>query len=204
MVSWVRKEWIATDARAIGLYITVLLLQFRVRYSTDIPVLCTDEQLLEARLKPYLSLFLHDEELAEAVEAGKVFFKALVENTPVPEYSATLDIIERDYYPELREAYLRHLKRAGAVKIADYDVGTLIGRFLTDVAANRFSRGKTTSAGSSILLMPFTELMALYGLSEEHVREFLRILRDSGIMFLDIIPAPVLEHEKFPTDSPEG
>jgi hypothetical protein len=196
MLSWVRKEWTASDAKALGLYIALLLLQFRVRYSTDIPLLCTDERLLETRLKPYLAIFLKDEELTEAVKAGTVFFKAFVEHTSFPDYEADLDTIELDCYPMLKEAYLSHVKRAEvAVKISDCDAGTLIERFLDDVASGRFSKGKTTSAGSSILLMPFSELMELYGLSEENVRIFLRILRDSGILFLDIIPAPVRDRE---------
>jgi len=195
-VSWFGKEWVASDARALGVYITLLIVQFRVRYATDLPLLCRDEDLMEARLKPYLALFLHDEELAEAIEAGKGFFKAFVEHTPSTEYEAALDTLEVDCYPTLKAAYLRYVNRKGlAVKIADYDAGSLIRRFLGDVASNRFSKGKITSAGSSILLTPFSELMDLYGLSEEDVRGFLNILRLSGIMFLDIIPAPVLENE---------
>ena len=196
-LSWLRKEWVASDAKALGVYIALLILRFRVRYATDIPLLCSDEELMAARLKPYLSLFLQDEELTEATEAGKVFLKAFVEHTPFPEYEEALDTIEMDFYnPMLKEAYLRHVNRKElAVKIAGSDAGSLIRRFLGDVASNRFSKGKITSAGSSILLTPFSELMELYGLSEEDVRRFLNILRLSGIMFLDIIPAPVLENE---------
>jgi len=195
-LSWFGKEWIAREAKALGVYITILIVRFRVRYATDIPLLCRDEGLMEARLKPYLSLFLHDEELTEAVEAGKVFLKAFVGHTSFPEYEATLDTLELDCYPILREAYLRYVKRKElAVKIADFDAGSLIRRFLGDIASNRFSKGKITIAGSSILLTPFSELMELYSLSEEDVRRFLKILRLSGIMFLDIIPAPVLEYE---------
>ncbi|RZN37911.1 MAG: hypothetical protein EFT35_05480 [Methanophagales archaeon ANME-1-THS] len=196
MLPWIRKEWTARESNALGLYIALLLLQFRVRYSTDIPLLSTDDRVLEARLRPYLAIFLKDEELAEAVETGRVFFKAFVEHTSLPDYAAALDAIELDCYPMLREAYLRHVKRADiGSKIADYDARTLIERFLDDLDSNRFSKGKMTSAGSSILLMPFSELMDLYHLSEEQVRVFLRILRDSGIMFLDIIPAPVHDRE---------
>ncbi len=37
--------------------------------------------------------------------------------------------------------------------------------------------------------------MEFYRLSEEDVRGFMEILRISGIMFFDIVPAPVLEWE---------
>jgi hypothetical protein len=195
-LSWVGEEWTASDAKALGLYIALLQLRFRVRYSTDIPLLCTDEELMEARLKPYLSIFLKEEELAEAVESGKKFLKAFVEHTPFPDFEVALDTIELDCYPVLREAYLRHVNRAEIeVKISDYDARALIKRFLDDVASNRFSKGKITSAGSSILLTPFSELMVLYGLPEEDVHRFLNTLRRSGIMFLDIVPAPILERE---------
>ncbi len=40
-------------------------------YSTDIPVLCREERLLEARLKPYLSIFMKDEKLIKAIDAGE-------------------------------------------------------------------------------------------------------------------------------------
>lgn len=192
------KEWIDNDAKALGVYIALLILRFRVRYSTDIPILCREESLMESRLRPYLALLLHDEEeeLREAVDTGKRFLKALVAHTTLPEYEEVLDSIELDFYGMFKEAYLRHVNReAMAVKIADYDAAPFIKTFLSDVASNRFSRGKITTAGSSILLTPFGDLMDFYGLSEEDVRRFLGILRESGIMFLDIVPAPVLEQD---------
>lgn len=67
--SWFGKEWIDEDAKALGVYVALLILQFRVRYSTDTPFLCREEGLMESRLKPYLALLLHDEEeLSEAVD----------------------------------------------------------------------------------------------------------------------------------------
>ncbi len=57
-LSWFGKEWIDNDAKALGVYIALLILRFRVRYGTDIPVLCREEGLMEARLRPYLSIFL--------------------------------------------------------------------------------------------------------------------------------------------------
>jgi len=192
------KEWIDNDAKALGVYVALLILQFRVRYRTDIPFLCREESLMESRLKPYLALLLNDEEeeLREAVDTGKGFLKALVAHTPLLEYEEALDSIELDFYERFREVYLRHVNRAAmAVKIADSDALPFIKTFLSDVASNRFSRGKITTAGSSILLTPFGDLIDFYGLSEDDVRKFLEILRESGIMFLDIVPAPVLEPE---------
>jgi len=191
------EEWIDNDAKALGVYVALLILQFRVRYRTDIPVLCREEGLMESRLKPYLALFLNDEEeLREAVDTGKGFLKALVARTTLEEYEETLDSIERDFYERFREVYLRHMNREEmAVKIADSYAAPFIKTFLSDVASNRFSRGKITTAGSSILLTPFGDLIDFYGLSEEDVRKFLEILRESGIMFLDIVPAPVLEQD---------
>lgn len=195
-LSWFGTEWIDNDAKALGVYITLLILRFRVRFATDIFVLCREEGLMEARLKPYLSIFLKDEKLREAIDAGKEFLKALVKHASFYEYEEALDTIETDFYEILKEAYLRHVNREEiAGKISDYDATPLIRRFLSDVASNRFSKGKIASTGSSILLTPFSELMELYGLSEEDVRRFMEILRISGIMFLDIIPAPVLEKE---------
>ncbi len=196
-LSWFGKEWIDNDAKALGVYIALLILRFRVRYGTDIPVLCREEGLMEARLEPYLSIFLKDEKLIEAVDAGKELLKALVEHTSFYEYEEVLDIIELDFYEILKEVYLRHVNRKEiAVKISDYDAAApFIRTFLSDVSSSRFSKGKITSAGSSILLTPFSDLMELYGLSEEEVHRLLEILRLSGIMFFDIIPAPVLEKE---------
>lgn len=193
--SWFGKEWIDEDAKALGVYVALLILQFRVRYSTDTPFLCREEGLMESRLKPYLALLLHDEEeLSEAVDTGKVFLKALVAHTSLPEYVEVLDSVELDFYGMFKEAYLRHINReAMAVKIADSDAAPFIKTFLSDVASNRFSRGKITTAGSSILLTPFGDFIEFYGLSGDDVRRFLEILRESGIMFLDIVSAPVLE-----------
>lgn len=196
--SWFGKEWIDNDAKALGVYVALLILRFRVRYRTDIPVLCREESLMESRLKPYLALFLNDEqeELKEAVDTGKGFLKALVAHTSLPEYEEALDSIELDFYGMFKEAYLRHVNReAMAVKLSDSDVAPFIKTFLSDVASNRFSKGKITTAGSSILLTPFGDFIDFYGLSEDDVRRFLEILRESGIMFLDIVPAPVLEQD---------
>ncbi|MBL7117653.1 MAG: hypothetical protein ISS94_02565 [Candidatus Syntrophoarchaeum sp.] len=67
-VSWFREERIDTDARVLGVYITLLIVQFRVRYSTDIPVLYREVGLRESRLKPYLSIFLQDEKQMEEAD----------------------------------------------------------------------------------------------------------------------------------------
>ena len=40
---WFRKEWIDTDAKALGVYMALLLVRFRVRLRTDIPILYRDE-----------------------------------------------------------------------------------------------------------------------------------------------------------------
>jgi hypothetical protein len=196
--SWFKKGWIENDAKALGIYVALLILQFRVRYKTDIHLLCGDDNLMELRLKPYLALLLHDDEdeLKAAMDAGKGFLKALVAHTSLSEHEEVLDSIERDFYGTFKEAYLRHVNReVMAVKLSGYDTPTFIKTFLSDVAANRFSKGKVTSAGSSILLTPFADSIELYGLSEEDVRRFMELLRIAGIMFLDIVPAPVLETE---------
>jgi hypothetical protein len=195
--SWFGKEWIENDAKALGVYVALLILQFRVRYRTDIHLLSGDDSLMELRLKPYLALLLHDDkELRAAVDTGKGFLKALVARTSLPEHEEVLDSIELDFYGTFKEAYLRHVNReAMAVRISDYDAPPFIKTFLSDVASNRFSKGKVTSAGSAILLTPFADFIELYGLSEEDVHRFMEILRIAGIMFLDIVPAPVLEPE---------
>jgi hypothetical protein len=85
--------------KALGVYITLLIVQFRVRFTTDIYLLCGDDSLMELRLKPYLALFLNDEEkLRAAVDTGKGFLKALVVQTSLPEHEEVLDSIERDFY----------------------------------------------------------------------------------------------------------
>ena len=99
MVSWFGEERMGTDARAPGVYITLLMLQFRVRFTTDIPVLYREVGLRESRLKAYLSIFLNDEEqMEEAADAGKGFLKAFVAHSSLPEYEEVLDSIERDFY----------------------------------------------------------------------------------------------------------
>jgi hypothetical protein len=89
------------------------MLQFRVRYSTDIPVLYREVGLLESRLKPYLSIFLQDEkQMEEVVDAGKEFLKAFVARFSLMEYEEVLDNIELDFYERFKEAYLRHVNRS--------------------------------------------------------------------------------------------
>ncbi|MCD6456747.1 MAG: hypothetical protein J7K81_08200 [Methanophagales archaeon] len=197
---WFRKEWIGSNAKALGVYMTLLLVRFRVRLRTDVPILYSDEGIIEQRLEPYLSIFLRDKykKLIEAIDAGKAFFKALVEHTPYNEYESVLDRIETNFYDIFKVAYLGHIninRKEIAGKIADYDATALTRTFLSDVSTNRFSKGKITHAGSSILLTPFGELMEFYVLSEEGVRRFMEILRMGGIMFFDIVPAPVVEKE---------
>jgi len=169
-----------------------------VRLRTDIPILYIEEGKIEEQLKPYLSIFLRDEDkkLIERIDIGKEFFKRLVDHTAYKEYEDVLDCLETDFYEIFKEAYLGYInvtRKEIAGKISGYDAAALIRTFLNDVSANRFSKGKITGAGSSILLTPFGELMEFYGLSEEDVRGFMEILRMCGIMFFDVVPAPVLE-----------
>ena len=207
-VLWFRKEWIDTNAKALGVYVTLLLVRFRVRLRTDIPALYSEEGKIEGRLKPYLSIFLRgkDKKLIDtaAIDAGKEFFMRLVDHTAYQDYEDVLDCIETDFYETFKEAYLGYVNANVNVnvtgkefteKISGHDTAALIRTFLRDVSANRFSKGNVTPAGSSILLTPFGELMEFYGLSEEDVQRFLEILRMIGIMFFDVVPAPVLERE---------
>ena len=207
-VLWFRKEWIDINAKALGVYVALLLVRFRVRLRTDIPALYSEEGKIEGRLKPYLSIFLRDKDKklidAAAIDAGKEFFMRLVDHTAYQDYEDVLDCIETDFYETFKEAYLGYVNanvnanvnvtgKEFTGKISGHDTAALIRTFLRDVSANRFSKGKVTPAGSSILLTPFGELMEFYGLSEEDVQRFLKILRMIGIMFFDVVPAPVLE-----------
>jgi hypothetical protein len=197
-VSWFGQERIDTDAKALGVYLTTLIVRFRVRYRTDVPLLRSDEFLFRARLKPYLALFLHEEteEQKEALVAGEEFLNALCKNTSFSDFDEALDDIERYFYETFKAAYIRHVNRAAMTgHIADYDASALLKTFLKDVSANRFSKGKTTSAGTCIILTPFGELTEFYGLAQDEANRFLEILRESCVMFLDIVPAPVLEEE---------
>lgn len=208
-VLWFRKEWIDTNAKALGVYVTLLLVRFRVRLRTDIPALYSEEGKIEGRLRPYLSIFLRDKDKklidTAAIDAGKEFFMRLVDHTAYQDYEDVLDCIETDFYETFKEAYQGYVNanvnatvtgKEFTGKISPgHDTAALIRTFLRDVSANRFSKGKVTPAGSSILLTPFSELMEFYGLSEEDVQRFLKTLRRTGIMFFDVVPAPVLEEE---------
>jgi len=65
-VSWFGEEWIENNAKALGVYVALLPLQFMVRYKTDIHLLCGEDSLMELRLNSYLALFLNDEEALRA------------------------------------------------------------------------------------------------------------------------------------------
>ena len=106
-LSWFGAERIGTDARTLGVYVTLLIVQFRVRYSTDIPVLYREVGALESRLRPYLSIFLNDKEneLDEAVAAGRAFLNAFVEHTESADYEEVLESIELGFY----ETYARRV-----------------------------------------------------------------------------------------------
>jgi hypothetical protein len=193
---WFASEWLESDAKALGVYLTLLIIRFRVRYSTDIPLLVREESLLKVRLSPYLALFLNDEQQAEGVKTAKEFIKAFVECTEFSDYEQVLDAIELDFYDRFKEVYLRHVNREALTgTIGQRDTLPFLRSFLDDVAANRFARGRMTGAGSCILLTPVSDLLAFYQLSEDEVREFMKLLRLTGIMFLDIVPAPVLEED---------
>jgi hypothetical protein len=193
---WFASEWLESDAKVLGVYLTLLILRFRVRYSTDVPLLARDESFLKVRLSPYLALFLHDEPLGEGVEAAKKFLRAFVERTEFLDYEQVLDAIELDFYERFKEVYLRHVNREALTgTLAQRDTRPFLRSFLDDVAANRFARGRMTGAGSCILLTPVSDLLAFYQLTEDEVREFMKLLRLAGIMFLDIVPAPVLEED---------
>ncbi len=193
---WFASEWLESDAKTLGVYLTLLILRFRVRYSTDVPLLARDESFLKVRLRPYLALFLHEEQQAEGVETAKKFLRAFVEDTEFPDYEQVLDAIELDYYDRFKEVYLRHVNpEALTGTLAQRDTVPLLRVFLEDVAANRFARGRMTGAGSGILLTPVSDLLDFYQLTEEEVREFMKLLRLAGIMFLDVVPAPVLEQD---------
>jgi hypothetical protein len=72
------------------------MLQFRVRYSTDISVLYREVGLLESRLKTYLALFLNDDKVSEAVDAGEEFLKSFVAHSslPLPPQQTSLTYID--------------------------------------------------------------------------------------------------------------
>jgi hypothetical protein len=196
-VPWFGQEFVESDAKALGTYIAALVLRFRVRYRTDMSVLSTDMELWETRIKPYVALLLHDQaELREAVAAGKQFLKAFVQQTSVEEYDAVIDDLELAYYETFKAAYLRHVNRSAITGIiAGSSAPVQVSRFIRDVATNRFSKGRTTMIGSTILVSPVAELIQRYNFSHEDATRFLEILRNAGIMFLDIVPAPVLEAE---------
>ncbi|MBN1454974.1 MAG: hypothetical protein JW945_01800 [Methanomicrobia archaeon] len=197
MVPWIGQEFVESDAKALGTYIAALILRFRVRYRTDMSVLSTDMELWETRIKPYVALLLHDPaELRDAVAAGKRFLKAFVQQTSIEEYDTVIDDLELAYYETFKAAYLRHVNRSALNgTIAGSSAPKLVSEFIRDVATNRFSKGRTTMMGSTILVSPVAELIQLCNFSHEDATSFLDILRDAGIMFLDIVPAPVLEAE---------
>jgi len=68
VLSWFVEERINNDAKALGVYITLLMLQFRVRFTTDIPALYRGVGLLETQLKLYLSIFLQDDKQMEEAD----------------------------------------------------------------------------------------------------------------------------------------
>ena len=97
-----------TDAKALGVYLTLLIVRFRVRYQTDVPMLRSNEFLFGARLKPFLSLFLHEEqELKEALTSGKEFLNVLSKNTSFSDFDEALDDSNRalEINPEYYWAY---------------------------------------------------------------------------------------------------
>lgn len=193
---WFGIEWLESDAKTLGVYLTLLIVRFRVRYSTDIPVLVRDASFLKVRLSPYLALFLTEEQQAEGLESAAKFLKIFVARTAFSDYEQVLDAIELDFYERFKAVYLRHVNRdVFTGTLAQRDTLPLIRAFLDDVAANRFARGRMTGAGSCILLTPVSDLLAFYPLTEAEVREFMTLLRLAGIMFLDIVPAPVLEED---------
>jgi hypothetical protein len=196
-VPWFGQEFVESDAQALGTYIAALVLRFRVRYRTDMSVLSTDMELWETRIKPYVALLLHDPaELRDAVAAGKRFLKTFVQQTTIDEYDVVIDDLELAYYETFKAAYLRHVNRSAITgTIAGSTAPELVSRFIRDVATNLFSKGRTTIMGSSILISPVAELIQRYNFSHEDAMKFLEILRHAGIMFLDIVPAPVLEAE---------
>ncbi|HDS45596.1 MAG TPA: hypothetical protein ENN68_05830 [Methanomicrobia archaeon] len=196
-VSWFGQEFVESDAKALGTYIAALVLRFQVRYRTDMSVLSTDMELWELRIKPYVALLLHDpEELRDAVAAGKRFLKVFVQQTSIEEYDTVIDDLELAHYETFKAAYLRHVNRSAITgTIAGSNASALVGRFIRDVATNRFSKGRTTMMGSTILVSPVAELIQHYNFSHEDATRFMEILRLAGIMFLDIVPAPVLEVE---------
>lgn len=196
-IPWFGKEFVESDAKALGTYIAALVLRFRVRYRTDMSVLSTDMELWETRFKPYVVLLLHDPvELRDAVAAGKQFLKAFVQQTSLEDYDTVIDDIELAHYETFKAAYLRHVNRTAITgTIAGSTASALLSRFIRDVATNRFSKGRTTMMGSAILVSPVAELLQRYEFSHEDATRFLEILRNAGIMFLDIVPAPVLEAE---------
>ena len=196
-VPWFGQEFMESDAKALGTYIAALVLRFRVRYRTDMSVLSTDMELWETRIKPYVALLLHDpSELQDAVAAGKRFLKSFVQQTSIEEYDTVIDDLELAYYETFKAAYLRHVNRSAISGIiAGSTAPALVSMFIRDVATNQFSKGRTTMMGSAILVSPVAEFIQRYNFSHEDAMRFLEILRRAGIMFLDIVPAPVLEAE---------
>ena len=196
-VPWFGRQFVESDAQALGTYIAALVLRFRVRYRTDMSVLSMDMELWGTRFKPYVELLIHDPaELQDAIAAGKQFLKAFVQHAALEDYDVVIDDLELAYYDTFKAAYLRHVNRSAITgTIAGSNASAMVSRFIRDVATNQFSKGRTTMMGSTILVSPVTEFIQRYDFSHEDAMQFMEILRNAGIMFLDIVPAPVLEAE---------
>jgi hypothetical protein len=112
-VSWFEKEWIKNDAKALGVYVALLILQFQVRYRTDIHLLCGDDSLMELRLNSYLALFLNDE------EELRVWREILPNGMRVCEVSKqpTKSITTFLFYPRLKSIHRKYTKTRITIRI---------------------------------------------------------------------------------------
>jgi len=189
---WFDEKWINTDAKAFGIYITLLYSRFTIRWfrkDIEIPPIL-------GSIRREISRFLAGDDLYEACESSRDFLKTLHkhEAEKLMREKDILDIIENKYYDKFKYACYKYFKRD---KI-DNGLIIPIRIFLREVKIGIVDRYDVSSSGSTAI-KGIKDYLSKYGFTVDENR-IIDVLYNSGIFLSKyypspVVPAPFLEDE---------
>ncbi|MHA1593530.1 MAG: restriction endonuclease [Candidatus Baldrarchaeia archaeon] len=200
-IHWFSEDLIDTDAKALGVYLALLMVRFKGSYFTD--------EKMEARniitiIKEPLSRLLIGNEMYEAVKSAELFLKRMFSHhTTTQIYDEKgrnlLEEIEAQYYDRFKNACYKYFKRdvIGETEESLEITKEILREIKKGVSIERRT---TTSVGTVSISETSVESYLRHRKGKELGRKYYKSLLASGIFaikhdFNIIVPAPFLEDE---------
>jgi len=199
-MEWFKKEWIDSDAKALGVYIALLYVRF--------------VNLTKSTVKNYVKEEISRvvdkaKDRAEAWKSAQEFIESVYSHYPTEyelfkdkkDVNKDLELLERKYYEKFRKACYKYFKLS-ITKNYNKEIALILSKIKKDT----YNRTLCGSLHRSLSIPSIYELLTCnswYDLSEDKRKEegkrltpIIDALINSGILWFNgIIPAPFLEEE---------